>query len=731
MRKFGRLLSSMLGARTACASLVLLCIVGWMFSPCVPANAQTFSTPTRVSPFGIAWENPQLAVDPAGVNFLWKGSDLNRGVWFRRSIDDGATFTGDPVLVLPQEGTPILKLLCIVTNDNTYQCPRQEHFTVDGEGNVYVVANWAVNYTLWGLLFTRSTDHGTNFSAPLVISGDDGFDPQIAVDGAGKINVVWSGSSSSGNDQVFFSRSTDGGLSFSQPINLSESSAYAYEPRMALDAAGNINLVWTEDPFPGIPGGDQRQIFFRRLEVVSDAVVPLPAVALSSPGQESYLPQIAVNQAGNIYVVWGATNSADYGGDVMIRSSVDAGASFSVPKRVGGSISIGPPGIAVDDLGGVNLVWEAHSPGDSAIIFRHSSDGGSSFDEAVLLMLSGPGPWVGYPQITLDQARNIDVVWGAINSSIPQLELFFQRSTDGGATFCLPQSLGPTGKEYLGRAMVTDGRGNVNVTWIQPWTEEGASSSAVVFARMSLGSTPTGEDITVQPVDPVTGTSPVTITFGDVTQPGETTVATASQGPPLPQSFKLGNPPTYYEISTTATVTPPITVCFNYSGVSYKKEENLKLGHWTGTGWEELTPTSLDTVNHILCAQVSSFSIFALLEPGYNFLGFLPPVRSDGSAVFKSGRTIPLKFQLTDVDGSSVTDAKVALAVFKVTNDVLGTVEVEVESSGSSNAENSFRFDPTTNQYVYNLSTSGYMGTYLLRVTLDDGSTHEVYVSVR
>ena len=41
----------------------------------------------------------------------------------------------------------------------------------------------------------------------------------------------------------------------------------------------------------------------------------------------------------------------------------------------------------------------------------------------------------------------------------------------------------------------------------------------------------------------------------------------------------------------------------------------------------------------------------------YRFLGFIPPIRNDGSSIFKSGRTVPVKFQLTDVDDNFISDA--------------------------------------------------------------------------
>ncbi len=118
----------------------------------------------------------------------------------------------------------------------------------------------------------------------------------------------------------------------------------------------------------------------------------------------------------------------------------------------------------------------------------------------------------------------------------------------------------------------------------------------------------------------------------------------------------------------------------------------------------------------------------------YNFIGYLTPLLNDGSSLFQSGRTIPVKFQLTAADGTFVTNAVATIQVFQVLNTPTGTVDMSVTTvaSGSSDTGNLFRFDPTSNQYIFNLSTSGFAsGTYLLRTTLNDATTHEVNFSIK
>jgi len=149
---------------------------------------------------------------------------------------------------------------------------------------------------------------------------------------------------------------------------------------------------------------------------------------------------------------------------------------------------------------------------------------------------------------------------------------------------------------------------------------------------LDIGATPPGSDIVVQPVDPTTGQTPVTLTFDEVIDPGVTSVTSTTpggnQGPP--QGFRFGSPPVIYEITTTATFTGQIEVCFDYNNVSFGNENNLKLFHSPdGTNWVDIT-TSLDTENDIICGTVTSLSFFGVFE-----LEFVDPVELLGELAGK------------------------------------------------------------------------------------------------
>ena len=99
--------------------------------------------------------------------------------------------------------------------------------------------------------------------------------------------------------------------------------------------------------------------------------------------------------------------------------------------------------------------------------------------------------------------------------------------------------------------------------------------------------------------------------------------------------------------------------------------------------------------------------------------------------MFKSGRVLPVKFSLTDAAGAPVTNAVAHISVFKLQDGGGSPVPVAVKAAGNSGTGNLLRFDASTGLYIYNLDTNGYLGTFLIRVSLDDGSSYAVNVTMR
>src|SRR5882762_3275508 len=317
---------------------------------------------------------------------------------------------------------------------------------VDSQGSINIVwLDQSPGYN--AVFFSRSTDGGATFSTPQNLSNSPAgsSSPHIAMDSGGNINVVWVDNTPS-NYQIFFSGSIDRGATFSTPMNISNDPRGADYPYMTVDSDDNINVAWVVSPrvVPSI-------IFFSRS---SDGGVTFSApIALST--KFSFGPQVAVDSAGNINIVWvdGFNNF-----DVAFSRSSDGGATFTAPKVISSHITEAGPDthMVLDSKGNIYAVWDTQPYGN--VYLSRSSDGGATFSDTTLTNNTHPSGPKG-PQMAIDSSDNINVVWTDSG------DIFFSRSSDGGATFSTPQNLS-NNLGVLGAAIATDPSGNINVFWL-------------------------------------------------------------------------------------------------------------------------------------------------------------------------------------------------------------------------------------------------------------------------
>jgi hypothetical protein len=230
------------------------------------------------------------------------------------------------------------------------------------------------------------------------------------------------------------------------------------------------------------------------------------------------------------------------------------------------------------------------------------------------------------------------------------------------------------------------------------------------------GATRAGSNVAVQPLDSTTGNpAPISLTFSTVTTGGTTTVTSSPSGPPPASGFKLGSPPTYFEIATTAAFSGAVQVCINYSGVSYSNPLSLKLMHYTGGTWVDVT-TSRNTTTHVICGNTTSFSPFAVFESQY-VATVQPPIAASGSTAFGANRgTIPVKFTITLEGAVTCPLPPATIAVTRIVGPALGPVN---EASYVAPSDDGSNFRISGCQYLYNLSAGKLgPGTYLIQIVI-------------
>jgi hypothetical protein len=190
-------------------------------------------------------------------------------IYFSRSLDNGVSFSPEIKIsnfslysTNPTVAVNSVRNLGMISKDSAtegliinlfrplyYGC-RVPQIAVDNSGNINVIWQLMKSLNETKLGFCRSSDNGVSFSQPVKFSGycTDYWKPQLAVDSAGNINVIWSGRLSATSERwdIFYCRSTDNGATFSPAVNISNSQILSDSPAIAVDSAGNIYLAWFE-----------------------------------------------------------------------------------------------------------------------------------------------------------------------------------------------------------------------------------------------------------------------------------------------------------------------------------------------------------------------------------------------------------------------------------------------------------------------------------------------------
>jgi hypothetical protein len=130
--------------------------------------------------------------------------------------------------------------------------------------------------------------------------------------------------------------------------------------------------------------------------------------------------------------------------------------------------------------------------------------------------------------------------------------------------------------------------------------------------------------------------------------------------------------------------------------------------------------------------MTSTMTVYVSVQVVYNFVGFFSPLDTTRATIVKRGSTVPVKFQLYDCDGNQITTGQHRISVDYLSGaSPYGTPEVT--DAGSSN-DNTWYFRYSDGQWIYNLKTNtsySLNSTYIIRAHLDDGTTHEVHISIK
>jgi hypothetical protein len=224
-----------------------------------------------------------------------------------------------------------------------------------------------------------------------------------------------------------------------------------------------------------------------------------------------------------------------------------------------------------------------------------------------------------------------------------------------------------------------------------------------------------GQNVVVEPEVPE-GQGPISLTFGEVTEAGTTTVTVLdldeSTVPP-PGSVDVAG--VIYEVQTTAQYSGLITVCFSYAGIDFGGADP-RLFHYENNVWVDIT-TSVDPSTQTICGSTTSLSPFAVLVSHVVRTGFYAPVNPSPGFLnsVQSGATVPLKFNVSVNGITKTTTDGLVLTIQPISCDSSAPLD-EVEPAAISGGSG-LRYDATAGYFVQNWKAPKAAGCYMVRVT--------------
>jgi hypothetical protein len=298
-------------------------------------------------PGPVVWGDPVLYFDNLGnAYYVHLGFYDDTGIYMSRSSDGGRTWSSS-VRIFGRKGSEPFEDKPWIASDRSGSPYKNNLYLSWTQFDKYHSDNPLDSSRI---LFTRSTNAGDNFSAPIVISdkGGDARDGDSTVEGAvpcvgpeGQIYVAWSGERG-----IQFDRSFDGGLTFGTDVFVTEQvGGWSYDipglyrcnglPFTDCDISespykGNVYINFSDsrngdhDIFL-VRSGDSGATWSEPVRVNDDSI---------GNGKEQFMSHFTVDRGtGDIYVLfYDRRNYDDTQTDVYLAVSKDGGKTFTNQK---------------------------------------------------------------------------------------------------------------------------------------------------------------------------------------------------------------------------------------------------------------------------------------------------------------------------------------------------------------------------------------------------------------
>jgi hypothetical protein len=335
-----------------------------------------------------------------------------------------------------------------ISNNSLVSYDEPINLTDNGEDSVYgQIDNSGDNtYLVWQesipgdpgrnyeIFFKKSTDGGNSFEERIQLSDNLGFSehPQLASndddDDDDDVYVVWADNTNV-NKQVYFKKSTDGGNSFGEHTILSDINSISYNQEIS--AFGDkVYIVWLEKT----ASGPYRVMLTSSTDNGDTFNDPIP---LSENVVAQTYPKVSAFDD-YVYVTWNVEDQPDAESGVYFVSSPDNGMTFGNISKLNreqnnfGEAQVTSYGTSV------YVIWgSSDSNRVNDLSFVKSDDSGRTFSEISKISETEYGKMhePSNVEITMDENQRIFIAWQDIGSTTGKDEILIASSLDNGKSF--------------------------------------------------------------------------------------------------------------------------------------------------------------------------------------------------------------------------------------------------------------------------------------------------------
>jgi hypothetical protein len=327
---------------------------------------------------------PSISISGPTVHVVWfDRRDGHREIYYKRSSDSGMTWSPDTRLT---HGTS----------------PSYDPSVSASDSLVYVTWVYYPFDNIPEIYYKRSLDGGMTWSPDTCLSNDTTYSAWPSVSSSGSmVHIAWR-DTKNGSRQILYLRSTDSGRTWAADTQLTNTPAWSSMYPSISASGSDVHVTW-EDRRNG-----NEEIYYKRS--TDGGILWSPDTRLTNNASYSTDPHLATSGS-NVHVVWWDYRNG--GGEIYYLYSSDGGTSWSGETRLTQNDSTSQYASVATQGSAVHVVWMDTRDGNSEIYYKRNPTGNIGVEEYARVRDQGfgfritarPNPFTSFARVSGHEAE--------------------------------------------------------------------------------------------------------------------------------------------------------------------------------------------------------------------------------------------------------------------------------------------------------------------------------------